>query len=414
MRLEVLRLNQGKSKNPILSNYNSIKKKVNGESQNIQNNNNGNINGNHNNGLNNSRIHDESSVQIQNDDKDLELKTNNREAKTILVEPDYRLFLYRHWNLFDSLVYSNYTVSSLNSWKEPGRKEIQKLLAFIGIPLEESKQRFLFMKNEFKQLFKDKILEVSKKFEMKDLIYQSFVYQFDQKTQFSASDYVYCLSALLEYPFNIHALEENYINEVEETTTLIEEEKNDIYMEQTSLNKDLKYDNYWVCYEFLALKNSKLLKIAIEQAIKFQIALVNNGTSLIDKKSIIPSRNFRYSVIRSDISDEIKYFQHPLSLEKLALFVMDTYHTSKSLKSSTKLKPFILAIANTLADKFIVVGVLGSARSYEERNQFSIRFRMAGDKVGAKLIMNNFDDSIVEIPKNEFDSFLEELCAEDV
>ena len=92
---------------------------------------------------------------------------------------------------------------------------------------------------------------------------------------------------------------------------------------------------------------------------------------------------------------------------------MDTYHQSKTLKNS-KVKPLVLAIANTLADKFIVVGVLGSSRSYEERNQFSIRFRMAGDKVGAKLIMNNFDDSIVEIPKNEFDSFLEELCAEDV
>ena len=403
-RVEVSRLNQGKSKNPILSYYNNIKKK------NVSDSSNSNQNSNL---LNNSKI--ESEVNLQIDEKEIELKSNNREAKSILVEPDYRLFLYRHWNLFDSLVYSNYTVSSLNSWKEPGRKEIQKLLAFIGIPLEESKQKFLFMKNEFKQLFKEKIMEVCKKFEMKDLIYQSFVYQFDQKSQFSASDYVYCLSALLEYPFNIHALEENFINEVDDSSEVnkAEEEKNDLYIEQTSLNKDLKYDNYWVCYEFLALKNPKLLKISIEQAIKFQIALVNNGTSLIDKKSIIPSRNFRYSVIRSDISDEIKYFQHPLSLVKLALFIMDTYHTSKSLKNS-KIKPFILAIANTLADMFMVVGVLGSSRSFEEKNQFSIRFRCAGEKVGAKLIMNNFDDSIVEIPKGEFDSFLEELCAEDI
>ncbi len=361
------------------------------------------------------------------------VKTLNKEVKTISQELDYKLFLYKHWNLFDSFIYSNYTVASLMTWKEEGKKEIQKILAYMGIPLDEAKQKYIYMKNEYKSVFKDKIIEISKRFDMKDLVFESFIYQFDQRTQLSACDFVYCLNAILEYPFNMTELQDELVCITNETIEDLEtknpaddpnaEISNNSNSEGETggahdnnpngkLNKArkrlLKIDHFWTTYEFLGLKNSKLVRTALDLAIKFQISLVNNGTAVIDKKKITPSSNFRYAIINNDLSDDIKYFQNPLSLEKLSLFVMNLYHKSKTNKMFEN-KPFILALSHSTNNSYLVAGVI-SYEGSNDKNDFSMRFRLSSRKLSAKLIYNNFNDCIVEISKNDFIAFLEDVC----
>ena len=48
--------------------------------------------------------------------------------------------LYKHWNLYESLIYSTNIASKLNTWKESGRKDIETFIAYLGIPLDEAKQ----------------------------------------------------------------------------------------------------------------------------------------------------------------------------------------------------------------------------------------------------------------------------------
>jgi cell division control protein 45 len=62
----------------------------------------------------------------------------NREKGTILIEQELKLMLLRHWTLYDSMHNSNYLVSKLVLWKEPGQRELKKFLAQIGIPLDQA------------------------------------------------------------------------------------------------------------------------------------------------------------------------------------------------------------------------------------------------------------------------------------
>jgi cell division control protein 45 len=336
------------------------------------------------------------------------IKSNNKEMKTISQELDYKLFLYKHWNLFDSFVYSSYTLACLQTWKEEGKREIQKILAYMGIPLKEAKQKYAYMKNEYKNIFKEKIMEISRKFDMKDLLFESFVYQMDQKTQISACDFVNGINAIIEHPFNsikelssmsnenIEKFEEN----LEEGENIDNKNNGDTggdgeEFSTNENNKGLKINHFWSAYEYLGLKNTKLVKTSFELAINFQISLVNNGTAVIDKRKINPSSNFRYAIINNDMSDDIKYFHNPLSIEKLSLFIMNIYHKSKFLKS-LEIKPFVLALLNSKNKSYYIAGVL-SHDNYNDKNDFSMRFRVSARNLQAKIVYNTFNDCVVGI-----------------
>jgi cell division control protein 45 len=352
----------------------------------------------------------------RHDFSDVRVETCNKDPKTIIVDPDYRLILYRHWNLHDSIVYSNYTLGHLMTWIEQGKQEIKKILTLVGVPVEEAKQKYYYMKNQYKTNFKEKILEVIRKFDLKDFLFDSFSYQLDQKTQLSASDFVHCLSALLEYPYSLKNLEneglvdadEEYGKESDDQNQDDEEDLDDLPSAEIEMRQNNKFENFWACYDFLALKSSKLVRPVINLAIKFQQALVASGTQIIDKRAIQSSRTFRYATISSDITDA-KYFHNPIALEKLALFIMDTYHTARLNNKKNGFKPFVLAFFNSVNKSYLVAGTLGSTREENDKSQFPMRFRVSANHIGANLILNNFDDSIVEVPQDEYYAFLEKI-----
>jgi cell division control protein 45 len=53
--------------------------------------------------------------------------------------------LLRHWTLIESIENSNYMVSKMAMWQEPGKKELRRFLAKLSIPLDQAKQKFTFM-----------------------------------------------------------------------------------------------------------------------------------------------------------------------------------------------------------------------------------------------------------------------------
>lgn len=54
--------------------------------------------------------------------------------------------LLRHWTLYDSMYYSSYFAPRLRIWSEYGKKELTRFIALIGIPLEEARQKYKYMK----------------------------------------------------------------------------------------------------------------------------------------------------------------------------------------------------------------------------------------------------------------------------
>lgn len=366
-------------------------------------------------------------------EEEIQPETQNKLPKCIFTESDCRLFLYKYWNVYDSFIYSEFTVSTLLTWKEQGKEEINKILALIGIPNYEAKQKFIYMKTDLKKLFKKKLPEISNKF-IKNFMFNSFNFQFDEVTQMSAGDYVSCLNALLNNPFskisfsemnneeNEEIIEGNTNNGKKSIIEVKEKKKNDINLtteddkkEETNHDdskKDMYYDNFWIVFNFLSLKCTGLFPKAIEIAIDFQKSMVSLATSIIDRNMVNPSSTFRYTIL-ADLSDQIKYIQNPLSLEKFGLLVLEIYEKYRSTSTVNFVsKPLVLGVLD--GNKYLVAGVVKKDKTNEdEKNLFPFRFKLSANKIKAKLLLSSFNESIIEIKKEDMLSFVDALISDD-
>lgn len=63
---------------------------------------------------------------------------------------------------------------------------------------------------------------------------------------------------------------------------------------------------------------------------KLQRAIVQQGTAMIEKKSVKTLRTFRLAIIKD--GPDITLFTHPLTLSKLALFLVDAYRVSETVQ----------------------------------------------------------------------------------
>ena len=275
------------------------------------------------------------------------------------------------------------------------------------------------MRCEYKDSFKSQITEISRKFDLKDLIYHSFIYQFDQNIEMSASDCVYLTSSLLEYPFDdicdIEIEDDDFIED-NNYVKLMEkinngDDDNDI---KTDLNieivKKKRYEDnwikkFWLAYKFLSLKKLNMTNSLIDLSIKFQIALANNSTIVIDKNGIIQSSKFRYSIINSNLSDESKYFHYPGNLERLTELLIEIY---KRNRKDFIEKPFLLAFLDAETKTYLVNGI-GNDTGMNNKNDFYIKFIYVVRKLGIKMNFSFCNDEIVSIGKDDLYRFIEEI-----
>lgn len=72
----------------------------------------------------------------------------------ILAQDDYRFFLLRHSNLLDSMLYSDYVYAKLQMNTKKGQQRFMEMLAKMGLPLDECRQPFRFMKTSLRSRLK--------------------------------------------------------------------------------------------------------------------------------------------------------------------------------------------------------------------------------------------------------------------
>ena len=77
----------------------------------------------------------------------------------IETRAEFRFFLLEHWNLYDAMKHSNYIASKLEIWKDRTTTKLDTLLAKMGIPLEQAKQKYIHMKQTFKDTLHQKLYE---------------------------------------------------------------------------------------------------------------------------------------------------------------------------------------------------------------------------------------------------------------
>jgi hypothetical protein len=78
--------------------------------------------------------------------------------------------------------------------------------------------------------------------------------------------------------------------------------------------QECKYANFWVAYDALDKNNKNLIEDGINMAKELQKALVQIGTSIIDKKEVKAGEGFRYVFIENDYLKDVQLFQYPLAL----------------------------------------------------------------------------------------------------
>lgn len=72
----------------------------------------------------------------------------------IMAQDDYRFFLLRHSSLLDSMLYSEYVYSKLQMNTKKGQQKFMEMLAKMGLPLDECRQPFRFMKTSLRSRLK--------------------------------------------------------------------------------------------------------------------------------------------------------------------------------------------------------------------------------------------------------------------
>jgi cell division control protein 45 len=98
-----------------------------------------------------------------------------------MMDQELKLMLLRHWTLYDSLCNSNYLVSRLTLWKEQGQKDLKRILAHLGVSLDQAKQKYSFMDPNIKNEFKTKFMEVADQFSLGNIAINTFIRQIDNK-----------------------------------------------------------------------------------------------------------------------------------------------------------------------------------------------------------------------------------------
>eukprot|EP01132_Coremiostelium_polycephalum_P010316 gene10316-12660_t len=287
---------------------------------------------------------------------------------------DYRFMLYRHWNLYDSLYNSSYVACKLKLWKANGRYLLDTLFAMMGIPLEQTKQKYVSMNSIYKNNFKN-LLEINApKFGLNDLYFHSFSKKYECKTEISASDTVYAVTALLE--------SDN--------------------LEADISDEEIWRQNFWEAYYSISNKNIESLKIGLQQSIELQKEITRQVASMIEKRSVILSGPFRYAFIREN--SDLRFFIHPLALTKLGLYMMDAF-----ISMGKPSKPFLIGALNEKKKTYLIVGISGSHNSEFQSNEFGDGFRKAAELTNATLKYQSFDTSVVEITDLDMPKFVEQL-----
>ncbi|WOO77671.1 Cell division control protein 45 [Vanrija pseudolonga] len=368
-------------------------------------------------------------------------KVPNPDDRRISSSEEFRFVLFRHWNLFDSMLHSGYVAGRLGIWKEQGKKRLRGLLAKMGFPLQQAQQSYLHMDMALKRDLPNKLEAIAPEYGLVELVYPSFVRSYGFfLAAMSAADAVEALQALLEAAHGIR-LE----TEVEGgagggewfgglkvwrpigNSGVNGDESTPASRGDTPEGDDPKKEqqwhvaNFWTAYDAcdeyvwavgVQLTSSiKELRHALPLAKTLHHAIVRQGSAILDKASIKKLRTFRFAAVSE--GPDLRLFSHPALLSRLAVWLVDATRDKWSEGEShhgkhPKSLPFVLACLNEEKDIYSVIGFTGAPEFDSVRkNKFSLAFTSASQESGIGSRQDMFDQSFVEVHKGDLLQFIE-------
>ncbi|CAK9103521.1 Cell division control protein 45 homolog (Suppressor of nda4 protein) [Durusdinium trenchii] len=367
------------------------------------------------------------------------------DQEAISLVEEYRLMLHRHWSLREAFFYSDYVASKLGIWRADGTVKLDTFFAKMGISLKESKQKFAFMSKSVKESLRDKIEEHGEAFGLdQDFVYGSFQYRAGYGRQLSAADAVFCVSALLD-SFSLQSTiingwagsrsneqaRDDLVDARMHHSVAAQQQRRQQQPEDgpADVNGDLvfddsdggnegakfavKYRQAWqesfnVAYDALDFASSgDIIEQGLTLAKSLQMAIVEEGGSIIAGSKIQSAGNFRYAVLDGLAPKLVSIFSQPQILLRLAQFLVLAY-TSAGKWRNESAKPLVLGVKSPRTETAFLVGIpcTSDAADGSRVNKFGMQFREAAQRIEASFRHSGFESAAVQIPVDHVQKFV--------
>ncbi|KAJ7168247.1 CDC45-like protein [Mycena crocata] len=380
----------------------------------------------------------------------------NPDDLSVRATEELRFMLFRHWTLYDAMLHSSYVASKLGIWKERGRKKLTGLLAKMGFSIQQTQQPYYHMDMDLKKTLIQKLNDIAPQYGLVELSYPSFMRCFGYRSQpLSAADAVEGVGALLDVAGGLrleievegarnggewfgggkvweatNTARDNGRRKREErenipptggqgpnggatkTKRINEGEEADDDGEADAKEVQWWVKNFWTAFD--ALSDIGPLRHALGLSMTMHRAIIDQGTSIIDKQDIRTMRNHRVVVLTQ--GPHLALFSHPGVLSRLALWLVDALRDrlpgmNVSVRTKRKSLPFVVACLNESTQSYIVVGVMAALDFGDVRkNEFGLAFLDAKERCNARTRHGSFDTSVLEINQEDLKVFLETLC----
>ncbi|KAI5289393.1 hypothetical protein KEM52_000802 [Ascosphaera acerosa] len=305
--------------------------------------------------------------------------------RAILLSPEPRFLLIRHWSLYESMLHSPYLATRLHVWSESGRRRLHKLLAKMGVSLTQCHQTYTHMDMELKRTLRQKLLTYAPLYGLDGLVPPAtpglmngwgFVRTWGWKACLSATDVGVILGSILEVGSLDPFLAEQDADAIGAAgPASMSPAVTGGGAGHGSGNDTALADaanvvaRFWKAYDAIAVSSSdsptKLLaSLALAQHL--HRAILRTGTSLLSKKQVRHLHSFRIAVVKD--GPDIKLFTNPGALTKLALWVAEAIRVQEEERGDRYKKvggkkamgtPLVLASLDETRSVYVVVGTGG-------------------------------------------------------
>ncbi|XP_043673036.1 cell division control protein 45 homolog isoform X1 [Vespula pensylvanica] len=302
-------------------------------------------------------------------------KQQEQSVVRITYDKDLRLVLYRHWTVEASLRHSIPTAVSLRLWSIRGEQRLKELLAEMGLPLAQSRQRFTAMDLTLRQEFRQMVEKLAGKYNVDRIIGTSFTLQYGYRFKYCASDIVYAMLALME----------------------------------STTKERLPQRCFLDALDCLSRTKKELLENGIEKAKLMLSNIFKTAQVILEMKQIINTGSFLYIVVPDGTLDS-RLFAHPHPLIMLAQFILKAHvHSSKSKRA----REWPLVATASFSPEEATCLIIGIPPICEDqpRSLFGKAFEQAAKNTGSYINADYFDTTIVRLKVEERPKFFDALAA---
>ncbi|XP_012266561.1 cell division control protein 45 homolog [Athalia rosae] len=293
----------------------------------------------------------------------------------LTYDRDLQLALYRHWTVEASLRHSMATAVSLRLWSLRGENRLREFLAEMGLPLAQSRQRFLSMDLNLRQEFQQMVEKLATKYKMDSVVGASFTLQYGYRFKYCASDIAYAMLALLE----------------------------------SSTKDRLPQHCFLDALDCLSRMKKDVVDRGIEKAKLMLTNIYKTAQGLLEMKQVLNAGPFLYIVIPEGSLDT-RIFSHEHALIMLAQFTLKAYVEASRYRNATKWPMVATAPFNEEDGTCVLVGIPPLCED-QPRSLFGRAFEQAAKNTNTYIEADYFDTTIIRLKIQERPKFFDALAA---